>query len=304
PPTVYVRGEIPRRESVVAIVGSRAATPYGTRVAGDLARDLSLLGFAIVSGLARGIDAAAHRGALEANGRTVAVLAGGLDHVTPRHHVQLAEEIASSGGLISEWSAGPPAQPGMFVRRNRLIAALAAAVVVVEAGEQSGALSTAAAARRLERPLFAVPGDIDRPQSRGCLMLLRGVAQHNLDLAFPELTAADRAAILREHYRELGRVCVEYARLGELSRSPAGEVMAGIDGMEHIDRALSLGRGVILLTGHFGNFELAAAALARSHPVDFIVKPLSNAEMERWISAEREAAGVGQIPIGPSMRGA
>ncbi|HTM56829.1 MAG TPA: hypothetical protein VL123_00275, partial [Candidatus Udaeobacter sp.] len=136
------------------------------------------------------------------------------------------------------------------------------------------------------------------------LGLRRKVAKANLALALPDLSPADRAAILTEHYRELGRVAVEYARLADLARSPAGEVMAGIDGMEHIDRARSLGRGVILLTGHFGNFELAAAALARSHPVDFVIKPLSNPDMDRWISAERAAAGVGQIPIGPGMRAA
>ena len=134
--------------------------------------------------------------------------------------------------------------------------------------------------------------------------LRRGVAERNLDLALPDLSARDRAAISREHYRELGRVAVEYARLGELARAPEGEVMAGIDGMEHLARAQSLGRGVILLTGHFGNFELAAAALARTHPVDFVVKPLSNPDLERWIAAEREAAGVGQVPIGPGMRAA
>jgi DNA processing protein len=198
---VHIRGEISPRESAIAIVGSRAATPYGQKIARDLARDLAGLGFAIVSGLARGIDAAAHRGALETGGRTIAVLAGGLDHVAPRHHVKLAEEIASTGGLLTEWPSGPPAQPGMFVRRNRLIAAISAAVVVVEADERSGALSTAAAARRLGRLLFAVPGDIDRPSSRGCLALLRGGARvcgsaADVAGALPSLAATPRALVL------------------------------------------------------------------------------------------------------------
>ncbi|HTM56830.1 MAG TPA: DNA-processing protein DprA [Candidatus Udaeobacter sp.] len=201
PPMVHIRGEISPRESAIAIVGSRAATPYGQKIARDLARDLAGLGFAIVSGLARGIDAAAHRGALETGGRTIAVLAGGLDHVAPRHHVKLAEEIASTGGLLTEWPSGPPAQPGMFVRRNRLIAAISAAVVVVEADERSGALSTAAAARRLGRLLFAVPGDIDRPSSRGCLALLRGGARvcgsaADVAGALPSLAATPRALVL------------------------------------------------------------------------------------------------------------
>ena len=178
PRVVYLRGEIPPRSRAVAVVGARASTPYGESVAGSLARDLAALGIAVVSGLARGIDAAAHRGALEAGGRTIAVLPGGLDHVTPRHHTALAEKIVASGGaLVSEWPTGPPAAPGVFVRRNRLIAALASAVVVVEAGETSGALSTAAAAKRLGRPRLAVPGDVDRAGSRGCLALLRDGAQ-------------------------------------------------------------------------------------------------------------------------------
>ncbi|MBI1798738.1 MAG: DNA-protecting protein DprA [Candidatus Eisenbacteria bacterium] len=173
PRTVYVRGRIPPRERSVAIVGARASTLYGDGVAGMLARDLAALGVTIVSGLARGIDAAAHRGALEAGGWTVAVLPGGLDSVAPRHHTDLAARVAATGGLITEWETGPPRARGVFVRRNRLIAALTSAVVVVEAGEESGALSTAGAARRLERVVFAVPGDIDRPSSRGCLALLR-----------------------------------------------------------------------------------------------------------------------------------
>jgi len=131
----------------------------------------------VVSGLARGIDAAAHRGALEAGGATVAALPAGLDHVTPAHHLALAVEIAARGALFSEYAAGPPWGPGAFVRRNRLIAAQSSAVIVVEAGVESGALATAARARELERPLFAVPGDVDRPASQGCLALLRAGAR-------------------------------------------------------------------------------------------------------------------------------
>lgn len=177
PRQVYAIGAIPPRRACVALVGARAATPYGQRVATTLARDLAAVGLAVVSGLARGIDAAAHRGALEAGGRTLAVLPAGLDHVTPPHHRALAAEIAERGALFSEYESGPPWGPGAFVRRNRLIAAHSSAVVVVEAGETSGALSTARWARKLGRPLFAVPGDVDRPGSRGCLALLRAGAR-------------------------------------------------------------------------------------------------------------------------------
>ncbi len=177
PCAVYVRGTLPARAHAVAIVGARAATPYGLAVARTLAGDLSRLGYGIVSGLARGIDAAAHRGALEAGGTTVAVLPGALDSIAPRHHAALAETIAVRGGLLSERARGDPPGRGAFVKRNRLIAALSSAVVVVEATEISGALSTAAVARRLGRPLLAVPGDLDRPTSRGCHRLIRGGAR-------------------------------------------------------------------------------------------------------------------------------
>ena len=177
PASIFVRGVWPGARGAIAVVGSRAASPYGVEQAGRLAADLARLGFAVVSGLARGIDAAAHRGTLSAGGATVAVLPGGLDAITPRHHRGLAEEIALQGALLSEVPSGGPRFRGDFVRRNRLIAALARATVVVEAAEGSGALHTAAAARRLGRPVLAVPGDVDRPTSRGCHALIRGGAR-------------------------------------------------------------------------------------------------------------------------------
>ena len=176
PRVLFVRGTLPECRRAVAIVGSRAASPYGMACAGRIARDLGTLGYWVVSGLARGIDAAAHRGALEAGGSSVAVLPGGLDAVTPRHHQDLARTLCERGGLATEWPAGEPAARGVFVRRNRLIAGLAAVTLVVEAAERSGALSTAAAARRLGRPLLAVPGDIDRPTARGAHALIRSGA--------------------------------------------------------------------------------------------------------------------------------
>jgi DNA processing protein len=157
----------------VAIVGARAATAYGTAVARRLAGDLCGLGYTVVSGLARGIDAAAHQSALEHGGRTVAVLPSGLDRVTPTHHHELARAIAAHGTLVSERACGGPRFRGEFVRRNRLIAALAAATVVVEAAPGSGALTTAGFARDLGRVVLAVPGDVDRPGSSGTHALIR-----------------------------------------------------------------------------------------------------------------------------------
>jgi len=149
------------------------AEAFATRLAGDLAA----LGHPIVSGLARGIDAAAHEGALAAGGCTIAIVPGGLDAIVPRHHQALAERITRHGAIASERASGPPRHGWEFVERNRLIAALAEVTVVVEAAERSGALSTAAAARRLGRPVLAVPGDLDRPEAAGTLALLRAGAR-------------------------------------------------------------------------------------------------------------------------------
>ncbi len=168
---------MPAAGRCVAIVGSRAASPYGTAMADRLARDLAALGVTVVSGLARGIDAAAHRGALAAGGRTIAVVPSGLDTVTPPAHDPLAEEVSKAGTLLSEQAAGPPFGRGAFVRRNRIIAALAAVTVVVEAAERSGALSTAERAAALGRGVCAVPGDLDRPTALGVMGLLRAGAR-------------------------------------------------------------------------------------------------------------------------------
>jgi DNA processing protein len=178
PPRLHVwGGELPPVRRAVAIVGARAATPYGLRLAGVLARDLAALGVVVVSGLARGIDAAAHTGALAAGGRTIAVIASSFARVTPESHRPLAARIAAAGAVVSEVAEGGPFGRGAFVKRNRIVAGLAAATVVVEASETSGALTTAAVARSLGRALLAVPGDIDRPASRGTLELLRAGAR-------------------------------------------------------------------------------------------------------------------------------
>lgn len=177
PEHLHVRGAWPIAASTVAMVGSRAASDYGLAFAERLSGELALLGHVIVSGLAHGIDAASHRGALAAGGSTIAVLPGSLADIVPRAHHRLAAEIAGQGTLLSEQPAGAEVHKHTFIERNRLIAALARVVVVVEAAEASGALHTAAAARRLGRPLLAVPGDVDRPTSRGCHALLRSGAR-------------------------------------------------------------------------------------------------------------------------------
>lgn len=157
----------------VAVVGTRRPTPYGERTARALAAALARAGVCVVSGMAYGIDGAAHRAALEAGGRTAAVLGAGVDTPYPRSHRALHRDIAECGVVVSEFPPGAPAFPGCFPRRNRIIAGLAAATIVVEAGERSGALITAGCALEAGRPVAAVPGQIDSPQSAGTNQLLR-----------------------------------------------------------------------------------------------------------------------------------
>lgn len=178
PPVLYLRGTLePVDRQAIAIVGSRSCTAYGRRVSERLAQDLARAGYTIISGLARGIDGAAHRGALQAGGRTIAVLAGGLASIYPPEHRELAEQVAAAGALISEAHMQMTPLPDLFPRRNRIISGLARAVVVVEANARSGALLTAEHALEQGREVFAVPGAVDSAASEGTLQLLRDRAR-------------------------------------------------------------------------------------------------------------------------------
>ena len=174
PPAFFVKGQLPHPEDrVVAIVGSRKATRYGLRLARTLATDLARAGFVVVSGMARGIDAAAHEAALAAGGRTVAVLGSGFLRPYPPEHLDLVERVAGGGAVLSEFPLDAPPLRANFPRRNRIVAALCEAVLVVEAGRKSGALSTARHASDLGIEVLAAPGPVDREQSLGTLALLR-----------------------------------------------------------------------------------------------------------------------------------
>lgn len=179
PPSVlFLRGEIlPRDELAIAIVGTRHASRYGLDQAEKLAASLAYAGFTIVSGLARGIDAAAHRGALRAGGRTLAVLGSGVLNIYPPEHKQLAEEVAAKGCLISESPPRFAPLSGSFPQRNRIISGLSLGTVVVEAPERSGALITARLAREQNREVFAVPGLAGSREARGCHLLIRDGAK-------------------------------------------------------------------------------------------------------------------------------
>jgi len=177
PITLYVRGEWAEclEPPCVAIVGSRRSSTYGQNAATMLARDLAQRGITVISGLARGIDAAAHKGALEAGGRTVAVMGTGLDQIYPRDHRRLAEEILEKrGALVSEFPLETPPAPQNFPYRNRVISGLSLGVVIVEAAENSGSLITARLALEQGREVFSVPGNITSRNSFGTNYLIKG----------------------------------------------------------------------------------------------------------------------------------
>jgi len=177
-PLLHVRGALSAADALaIAIVGSRRATPYGVEIAERLAADLAARGVTIVSGLARGIDTAAHRGALSVGGRTVAVLGSGIDTVYPPENRALARAIADQGALVSQFPVGAPPLPANFPVRNRTIAGLALGVVVVEAEERSGALITAGFAADLGRDVFAVPGRVTSSASAGTHKLIQDGAK-------------------------------------------------------------------------------------------------------------------------------
>ena len=174
PCLLYVKGQLPviDEEVAVAMVGTRKASPYGVEAAEKIAYGLSRQGAVVISGAAAGVDSASHRGALRAGGKTIAVLGNGLDVVYPAENAWLYRDIAASGALISEYPPGTAAEAWHFPVRNRIISGLSLATIVVEAPEKSGALITANTALEQGRDVFAVPGPIDAPLSRGCNRLI------------------------------------------------------------------------------------------------------------------------------------
>jgi DNA processing protein len=174
PPFLYIKGAlVAEDERAVGIVGSRSASDYGRRVARDLARGLASLGFTVISGMARGIDGAAHESALRAGGRTIAVLGSGVERPYPPEHEELYHRISEHGAVVSELPVGTRPMAFNFPARNRLISGLSLGVVVVEATEKSGSLITAAMALEQGREVFAVPGEAGASRSRGAHRLIR-----------------------------------------------------------------------------------------------------------------------------------
>jgi DNA processing protein len=244
PPGLFLRGDAEAEllaRPAVAIVGARACSPYGRQVARRLGRELAAAGLVVVSGLARGIDAEAHRGALESGGTTIAVLGCGIDRDYPAANRELARQVAATGLVVSEYAPGVEPAPWRFPARNRIVAGLCAASVVVEARERSGALITADFALEEGREVFAVPGEITSALSAGSNALLRlgatpltraedvlesfGIVPP--DRAPPELEPT--AAAVLEHVRERAVGADELARATGIG---AGELAAALTELE------------------------------------------------------------------------
>lgn len=178
PPVLYIRGEILEDDFwAVAVVGTRRVTAYGRQVTDELATFLAQNGITVISGMARGVDAIAHQAAIRAGGRTIAVLGSGVDRIYPPEHRSLSDQIINQGAVLSDYAPGTPPDSSNFPPRNRIISGLSTAVVVVEAAETSGALITANFAGDQGRDVFAVPGNIFAPQSKGTNRLIQQGAQ-------------------------------------------------------------------------------------------------------------------------------
>jgi DNA processing protein len=237
PPSLDVRGTLEQADALaIAIVGSRQATAYGLEVAETLAAELAARGVTIVSGLARGIDTAAHRGALEAGGRTLAVLGHGIAQVYPPENRALADAIAGRGALLSQFPPTIGPLPHHFPARNRTLAGLALGVVVVEAAERSGALITAGLAGDLGREVFAVPGRITSPASRGTNGLIR-------DGAMLVARWTDIVAELGEPWRSMidgaGAGAASAARPAPGSDEARMLELLSVDEAQHIERLIA-----------------------------------------------------------------
>lgn len=256
PKQIYVRGTIPElRTPVLAIVGTRKATVAGIRIAEEIAAELSRQGVIIASGLAMGIDTAAHRGALAAHGKTIAVLGNGVDEIYPAQNEKLAGEILATGGIIiSEYPPGEPSFKGNFIQRNRIISGLSVAVAVIEAPARSGALATAGFAAEQGRNVFVVPGPTTHPNYIGSHALIRDGAilitraediLEDLGLLHEERSTKDEVGIgaspiqpelnvqevlILEVVRNAGRP-LEVDRIAELTKLPPQAVNQALTGL-------------------------------------------------------------------------
>jgi DNA processing protein len=215
PKALYVNGTLLAQDGkAVALIGSRRASPYGLEACEKLACELALAGITVVSGMARGVDSAAHRGALKAKGRTIAVLGSGHGHIYPPENKDLYEEIAKSGAVVSEFENDTPPIPKNFPQRNRIISGLALGVVVVEAARNSGALITADFALEQGREVFAVPGKISSHTSSGTNELIKDGAKlvQSAEDILEELSLWDGAPLLEDAKNKMDEAIAKKTR--------------------------------------------------------------------------------------------
>lgn len=235
PPLLYMKGELlPEDHQAMAIVGSRKASSYGIRTAENMAQELSVHGFTIVSGLARGIDSAAHSGALAAGGRTLGVLGCGLDIQYPPENTKLFQEIIQHGAVISEFPLGTPPLPVNFPHRNRIISGLSMGTLVVEATERSGSLITAQCALEQGREVFAIPGNLGAANSQGTNRLIKAGAK----------LVAGVHDILEEIQPQLGTERRVLTQSPQVQLEPMEEILYEIlsDEPRHIDELITQSR--------------------------------------------------------------
>lgn len=264
PPLLFIRGSVlPADSMAVAIVGSRRPTLAGAQMARTLAADLARAGFTIVSGLARGVDAAAHRGAMEVGGRTIAVLGSGIDRVYPSDNRGLAEAIAGQGAVVTQFMPGCDPLKGNFPRRNRVISGLALGTVVIDAGEKSGALITAACALEENRTVFAVPGPPGFAKTRGANKLIKEGAK----------LVECAADVLEDLAPEIGLKAPQtrlplMPRLSEAEGKVAG-LLSGLPlHVDEVSRHLGMQSSAVLCV----LLSLETKGLARSLPGKFYVR--------------------------------
>jgi DNA processing protein len=249
PDVLFVRGSLPAVPGV-AVVGARRATGYGRRIAERYGRAIAAAGWPLISGLARGIDGAAHRGTTSAGGIGVAVLGSGIDVMYPHEHTDLASALLNSGGaVISEAPPGTPPEGWRFPPRNRIISGLAGVVVVIEATVKGGALITAEAALRHSRQIFAVPGDVGRLTSEGCNLLIR-------DGAYPVLDEGDLVESLELALGPAPQPAepVELPKLDENERRIVDLIASGVDDSDRLIAEMGSGPGLAL--ARLGALEL------------------------------------------------
>lgn len=287
--------------SAVAVVGSRHATPAGTQTARRLSAELGVLGIEVVSGLAVGIDAAAHEAALQAGGgaSTIAVVACGLDEVYPRTHRTLFARIAERGLLVSEHPLGTPALPAFFPQRNRMIAGLSCAVIVVEATARSGSLITARLASEAGRDVFAVPGHLSSAQSAGCNQLIKagaGLLEHVGDLVESQpwaFTAEVRRAVQPGRRRDTPKRHERGAPDQRVAKPPGGAAAAAPEPTDGAGGPESVAFGEVLNTESWSRArrllkarpcDLSELAVAASGTPTEISRVLLVAELEGWVA--------------------